>query len=686
MMKCYSLLVFLCFVGVQSVVALEDGAAEKTLLDSLDDRVEQFLYVDLDTARFLLQQKSAITSDHPDQSLHAITMAQYGQLHINLGNGDSSLYYLEKSLSISTELGDTLYMSKTLNRIATAYKNLGREEDALAAYAQIFKYHESLTDTLGLASAHANIGLLYMQRADMTKALHHLLKAKGLMKAVGHAIFEGTVCNTIGLVYRQLDDVEQEIAFFEEGYDILIQESDSMRVGILSVNLGSAYLKHRPEKTELGLRLLEDAERLFTNMGYPRGVLGVYDAYASYYFLVEKNYERAIHFCDQSIGLGKEIGSDLHVADAHAYKGNVYKEMGKAIEAIEAFKVAANIAEEHQYVQILMKSSEALSELLEKAGDVDAALRYYHLFLTSKDSLLNEDKIKELKEIELIDEHQQQQLKDSLETLQERQMTSLAYQQDLADEQQNKRLLFFVIVLVLVGAVLIAIALVRNRKQAALLEEKNAAIEKALHEKQLLLKEVHHRVKNNFQIVSSLLDLQTKGIEDDKALALAQEGKNRVNSMALIHKRLYENDDLLVFFNEYIERLVADISASYGNGNQTQISIKAPDVRFDIDTAIPLGLIVNELVTNAFKYGMTNAQPQLKISIQKADAENYQLTVADNGEGIPTSIDLSKAKSLGLRLVRRLSQQLQGSFSYTKTEGSCFVVLFKDSAMRANVD
>ncbi|MBL4709849.1 MAG: sensor histidine kinase [Flavobacteriales bacterium] len=177
---------------------------------------------------------------------------------------------------------------------------------------------------------------------------------------------------------------------------------------------------------------------------------------------------------------------------------------------------------------------------------------------------------------------------------------------ELAHERDQTQLYGLIATLVLVLLIILIFAFVRKRKKASLLAEKNKQIETALHEKQLLLKEVHHRVKNNFRIISSLLELQSKGIEDEKAKELAHEGRNRVKSMALIHQKLYQNDDLLIYFDDYIDKLVKEISGMYGAENKTVISIQVAKIAFDIDTAIPLGLIVNELVTNAFKYGVNH--------------------------------------------------------------------------------
>jgi two-component sensor histidine kinase len=170
-------------------------------------------------------------------------------------------------------------------------------------------------------------------------------------------------------------------------------------------------------------------------------------------------------------------------------------------------------------------------------------------------------------------------------------------------------------------------------------------------------------------MLSSLLEMQAYQMEDEKSREMAEEGQQRVMSMALIHQRLYQNDDLLVHFDEYIHNLVSEISDIYFEQHEPTLQVDVPKVAFDIDTAIPLGLIVNELVTNAFKYGFDKEAPQLSVNLaEKGDGE-YQITVKDNGQGMPTDFDLSKAKSLGMRLVHRLADQLQGGVEYAYDAG-----------------
>lgn len=321
-----------------------------------------------------------------------------------------------------------------------------------------------------------------------------------------------------------------------------------------------------------------------------------------------------------------------------------------------------------------------LSKLLERHEHFNEALRMKDRAITQTRKTYSEDLSKSLANFET---RQAVKLKQ----------VEVENERDKAKLEHDKANLYIVIASLVGGMLfLVLFALIRKSKQAKELEEtgrklvlQRDEITEREAEKALLLKEVHHRVKNNFQIVSSLLELQSKGIEDVKARELAEEGKNRVKSMAFIHQRLYQNDDLLIYFDEYIDKLVAEIASMYGSKSKAQISLNVPKVGFDVDTAIPLGLIINELVTNAFKYGFEVDNERLDISISRADESTYQLVVKDNGKGMLPNFDIGKAKSLGLRLVRRLSKQLQGGVSYANEGGAVFTVFFKDTSARAEI-
>ena len=209
---------------------------------------------------------------------------------------------------------------------------------------------------------------------------------------------------------------------------------------------------------------------------------------------------------------------------------------------------------------------------------------------------------------------------------------------------------------------------VSPRKQS---EEK---LQQSLAEKEILLKEIHHRVKNNMQVISSLLSLQANSSGDERVEALFAESQHRINSMALIHEKLYRSKDLArVDFAEYLRDLMDNVAAAQGaRAREVALELHAGRLELGIDTAIPCGLIVNELVSNAFKHGFPNGG-RGTISVRMGrEEQRLRLTVHDSGRGLPESIDFNQATSLGMKLVLMLVRQLGGEIRWENHDGATF--------------
>ena len=210
--------------------------------------------------------------------------------------------------------------------------------------------------------------------------------------------------------------------------------------------------------------------------------------------------------------------------------------------------------------------------------------------------------------------------------------------------------------------------------------EAEGRIRTSLREKEVLLKEIHHRVKNNLQIISSLLNLQTGQIEDERAEALFRESQDRIRSMALIHERLYQSEDLArVDFAEYIRSLVGYLVRSYSaEAGSVRVETEVDDVSLGIDSAIPCGLIVNELVSNALKYAFPEGREgRIYVQLREARDGGYRLVVSDDGVGFPEGLDFRMTESLGLQLVTTLLDQLEGRIELDSCKGTRFTMTFE---------
>lgn len=206
----------------------------------------------------------------------------------------------------------------------------------------------------------------------------------------------------------------------------------------------------------------------------------------------------------------------------------------------------------------------------------------------------------------------------------------------------------------------------------------------SLKEKEVLLKEIHHRVKNNLQIISSLLYLQSRNITDEETALMFTDSRNRIISMALIHENLYRSDDLaMIDIKEYITNLTRELSSSYQQeGRYVALKLSIESIPLNIDKAIPCGLIINELVSNAYKYAFESrietqaTTNEINVHLKMTKAEKVSLLVSDNGKGLHKDVDFRNSPSLGLQLVNSLVGQLDGEINYENKNGTTFEIRF----------
>ena len=221
------------------------------------------------------------------------------------------------------------------------------------------------------------------------------------------------------------------------------------------------------------------------------------------------------------------------------------------------------------------------------------------------------------------------------------------------------------------------VAMTIHRKRA------EAQIKAQLQEKDVLLKEVHHRVKNNMQVISSLLNLQSRRVLDPAVLEMFRESQRRIRSMALIHERLYQSSDLShIEFSQYLRNLAIHLFHSYqADSRRIQLRIEAERILLNINTAIPCGLIVNELISNALKHGFPDGRKgELEIRFHKVAQDGFLLRIRDNGVGIPQALDIHKTDTLGMQIVNTLVGQIDGRLELDRRHGTAFELRFSEVA------
>ena len=377
-------------------------------------------------------------------------------------------------------------------------------------------------------------------------------------------------------------------------------------------------------------------EGLLNKMDSPNELVQANSVLAKYY-VTSGDYRKAIYFANNALEVSKRThieslnGQDAYLVLYQAYKGLNYK---------------------------------------------DSALRSLEQYWALNEPRLLHDKDKAVVAVE----QQFQQYKK------EQEITLLKKDRAMGQTQRNSAII--VALLLAIAAFLFYNRFRLKKRSSDILAHKNREIEKqkdmiqaSLGEKEILLREIHHRVKNNLQIISSLLNIQSEHIQDEHVLSSIQEGQSRVEAMSLIHQNLYQSEHLNnVDISNYLQQLTAYLSNVFsGERRSIAVSVETAHINFDIDTAIPLGLIVNELVSNAYKYAFDkNSTGRINIRIDAINNTDYELQVADDGKGLPPGFDPEKSNTLGLKLVKILSRQLRGSFSAKSGHGTVFLVTFKD--------
>ncbi|WP_236958291.1 sensor histidine kinase [Joostella atrarenae] len=290
----------------------------------------------------------------------------------------------------------------------------------------------------------------------------------------------------------------------------------------------------------------------------------------------------------------------------------------------------------------------------------EAASLFFKKYVKLKDSIDYSSRKKQLLSLLV-----QFDLSNQKETIERQRLNIEKSKTEILEREKTIYLSVSALILCFISVLGLIIAYLRSTKNKRLIENQKRIIENSLVEKDSLLKEIHHRVKNNLQVVSSLLSIQTKNTKSKDAVNALEEGKSRVKAMALIHQKLYQNEDLSVIkMQEYIESLSASIQSVYKKkGFKIDLHINAATTELDVDRAIPIGLILNELISNSFKYAFDDHKDgNIYINLIKEE-EQVLFEYIDDGVGLPEDFDVNVSGSMGMNLIRRLANQLRSSLN-----------------------
>lgn len=615
--------------------------------------------------------------------------------------------------------------AKLSNQVAGMTMNLGIMQEKAGYYdSAILYYREALPifekdkDVPSLASVHENIGLVYIQLSENKKALDYFLKADSLLgtyldsmdnrwiglhlnkqialsylnrqdeglkellkglKIAEHNKNEdgiGKMHYKLAVVYEYKGEKEKEYKALLTGKHYLKKSENLLFIANVNsalalYHLGSSYLDSAVYYAQECLSYFE-SQGLTEEVGNSYGTLGNVE-------FERKNYDQAITYFKKAL----EKFDDKESQNYAGYLFNIgfaYNKLGNYTAALDYIERSLVVRKKLNIAVDLKESYQGLAETYQKIGDYKSAFENLTLYQAYKDSVFNETKNKQLAELETQYETEKKD-KAIADLEQEKELQNLR-----ADKQQAQIYLGAAGLVILLGVSgLLFRQASQRKKHNQELEVKNTEIAKQNAERELLLKEIHHRVKNNLQIISSLLSMQTRGLKDEKMKDAMKESQSRVKTMALIHEKLYQYENLSkINMQEYIQQLSDFLTQTYRSDKDIKITINAADINLDMDMAVPLGLITNELLSNSLKYAFEDRnQGEIIINFSQKDSGSYTLLIKDTGKGLNDQLDIENAKSLGLKLVKTLTRQINGQLKIVSQPGASFEIEFAEVDLAA---
>lgn len=534
--------------------------------------------------------------------------------------------------SLARLANDTLKMGKGRNFQGMHFYFMGSHGQAIQKYLDALQCFDAVQDTFFIALVNNNIAAAYEYRHDPLSSIVHYQKALTWFRQINDSLWIANVFNNIGIQYNVAEMHNRALPYFDSAMTFYTVLKDTGMVATCIANVAECY------------RFLGDT--------------------------------------DKAIELGERYLNEYKGYHTPDVLGNLYAMLGRAYFVRNAFDLASlynlkSLEIRDQYGFIFQKSNnyEVQSMIHERRQEYSKALEYYKLFKSHQDSMFNMQKDDRI--TQLMTEYDVEK--------KDQQISLLAAQNEVnalkIDKANRQRVSYGLGALTLLISALALVFLLRLKSRTnSQLSEKNLVISQALKEKDILLREIHHRVKNNLQMISALLYLHGKSVDDLSAQEALLESQNRVQSMAMIHQNLYQDENLLgVGVKAYLEKLLGHLISSY-NIEKDRITIrKRIEIdHLDVDTIVPLALIINELISNALKYAFQDGRHgEIDICIAHEE-KGIIVEVSDNGPGFPEGFRSAESQNFGYKLIHILGERLGARLSVTGTNGASVRLLIPD--------
>lgn len=560
-------------------------------------------------------------------TLHAGALSNIGYSLKVKGEFTEALSYYLMSHELIKEIDTKKNRATLLNNIGTVYNDQGNNKKALSYYYESLKLNEEINEKEGMAISLNNIGYLFVSQDENSKALEYFERSLKITETLNHKGAIAHTLNNIGNVYKKQKDTTTALTYFERSLSIQQKILDKNGMTSTLNNIGTLYKD-------------------------------------------QGNYTKALWYHGESLKVSKEVDNKRGMSLALNAIGNIYLKQGKFKQAEENAIQSLDIAQDIGFPTSIKAASGILTTVYQTNNSWEKAFQMYKLHDLMKDSLQNVATEKSII---------RQQANYEIEK-KEQKLVLMTTRNELQELKLNKNKIlinYFIFALVLVLILIVVLYRGYQKKQLIneLLEAQKTEIIKKSEEKTAMLKEIHHRVKNNLQVVNSLLKLQSREIEDQKVLAMFKEAQNRVLSMALLHEKMYRSEDIKhINLQEHISLLVDDLLKTYVIDKNIQSDVNIANVTFGLQTLVPLGLIINEIISNALKHAFKGKDEGIiTVHLNQLKEAQYELIIGDNGVG---SEELISEKGLGKRLIHTFTKQLKGTIERIEGEGTMYKLVF----------
>lgn len=611
---------------LSSTMSIAENTTQ-TRLDSLMVWLEDHVNSSKDSVALGVNARKAIAFSKQlnNQKILAQSYRYLAIYHKEFSKLDSAVYYLKQVKDVYSKQNNTQQLAQTYIDLKILYTLKADYNQAKNCVYKALELYEKLDNQKGIAQCYAHIGDLLYYENNYNEAIKYCDKAIPILKETGSK-------NDLALAYR----FKANSQLFT-GFDL--------DHALESINASITLYK------ELG----ETGTPMMASMNW-RGNIYKY----------MERYDEAIADYQTNFDNSKKMGLDRYLIPSLGNIGHVYIMQGKYEEALPYSLQAIELIKQTGRNRNLWENYMHVSEIYESLGDTKMAL-YYHQLYTSELESFKDNIILSL----------ENEAQSKYEVGQKN--ATILFQDEKISQQKRTKVLYLILT-ALLGIILFGLLYNYRKKQkrSQQLEALNSALDIKNKQNELLLKEIHHRVKNNLELVKSLIALQSAQLEDSPTKDAMIASQNRVQSMGIIHQKLYQGNNVgSIDMKDYFLNLSDGILDTFNAEDKVKIECAMEQLELDVDTAVPIGLIVNELLTNALKYAFPkDNKGEIKISLTKSNPETLDLEVVDNGIGKTIGAG-PKGTGFGSQLIKLLTQQLNGQMEEKHDNGTSISFKFK---------